>query len=73
MPKDIWASLGLKSGNKVSFVINKIPMTKRITSLKDIVSKPGKPVSIEDMNATIRAKAAKQPAFQRLNSVGLVP
>ena len=34
------------------------PARKSITSLKGIVPKPDKPVSLEDMKATIRAHGA---------------
>jgi AbrB family looped-hinge helix DNA binding protein len=65
IPRDIRALLKLQSGDKVSFVVNDqgmvnfIPVTKSVTRLKGIVSKPAKPVSIEAMNATIRAKGSR--------------
>ena len=65
IPKNIRVLLGLQSGDKISFIVDDqgvvsvIPVTKRVTSIKGIVSKPKKPVSIEEMNATVREKGAR--------------
>jgi len=65
IPKDIRDSMGLKSGDKIKFIPSEkgqtafAPITESIRDLKGIVSKPKKPVSIEDMNKTIRKRGAE--------------
>ena len=65
IPKDIRAMLGLEPGDKVNFlvdddgVVSFVPMTNDITTLKGIVAKPSKRVSIEDMKATVKARGGK--------------
>ena len=65
IPKDVRATLGLEPGDKVSFLIDDdgivsfVPMKNDITSLKGIIAQPRNPVSIEDMKATVKARAAK--------------
>ncbi len=65
IPTDIRATLSLKRGDKINFIIidNEVrflPITKDINSLKGIIKKPAKPVSIEEMNETIKTKGAEQ-------------
>ena len=65
IPKQIRKFLGLDSGDRINFVIEDDgrvtfrPATKDIRSLKGIVPKPGKPVSVDDMNATIRDRGQR--------------
>ena len=65
IPKDIRALLDLNTGDKVSFVVddrglvNLVPVTRDISILKGIVSKPESAVSIEDMDAAIKKRASK--------------
>ncbi len=65
IPKDIRNRLGLETGDKVSFliddngVVNFVPMTKDITTIKGMITKPKKPVSLEDMNATVKRKGGR--------------
>lgn len=65
IPKDIRVKLGLEPGNKVNFlvddegVVSFVPMTTDVTTLKGIIAKPSKPVSVEDMKATVKARATK--------------
>ena len=65
IPKDIRALLDLNTGDKVSFVVddrglvNLVPVTRDVSILKGIVSKPESAVSIEDMDAAIKKKASK--------------
>lgn len=65
IPKDIRALLDLNTGDKVSFVVddrglvNLVPVTRDVSVLKGIVSKPESAVSIEDMDAAIKKKASK--------------
>jgi len=65
IPADVRATLSLKKGDKVNFIImgNEVkflPVTKDIMTLKGFIKKPPKPVSIEEMNETIRTKGSKQ-------------
>ena len=52
IPKDIRALLDLNTGDKVSFVVddrglvNLVPVTRHVSSLKGIVNKPGAAVTI---------------------------
>jgi len=65
IPKDIRSLLSLQSGDRIDFVVDDqgkvsfIPVTKNVTSLKGIVAKPAKPVSIEDMDATIKSRGSR--------------
>ncbi len=65
IPKDIRAKLGLEPGDKVNFlvddegVVSFVPMTTNVTTLKGIIAKPDKPVSIDVMKATVKARATK--------------
>lgn len=65
IPKDVRTILGLEPGDKVNFLIDDdgivsfVPMKNDITTLKGIVAKPRKTVSIEDMKATVKARAAR--------------
>ncbi|MCU7937443.1 MAG: AbrB/MazE/SpoVT family DNA-binding domain-containing protein [Candidatus Thiodiazotropha sp. (ex Dulcina madagascariensis)] len=62
IPKEIRDSLDLHTGDKINFIIDDqgkvsfVPATRNVTTLKGIVTKPDKPVSIEDMKATVRAR-----------------
>jgi antitoxin PrlF len=60
IPIAVRNDLGLSEGSRIEFVVNEItghyeviPATKSVTALKGLVRKPGKPVSIEDMNLAI--------------------
>jgi len=64
IPKDVRTTLHLKSGDKVNFIVEGkevkfLPVTKDISSLKGMIKKPSKPVSIEDMDKVIKARGAK--------------
>lgn len=60
IPKEIRALFNLKAGDKINFVsvedgnVRFIPVKQSVTSLKGVVPKPVNPVSIEDMNDTIK-------------------
>lgn len=62
IPKDVRERLGLHSGDKICFIfegedrVSFVPVTKNIASLKGIVPKPNVSVSLEDMEATIKAR-----------------
>jgi len=64
IPVQVRHQLGLEAGDRVEFILDKetghyhfIPATVPIESLKGIVPKPRKPVSIEDMNEAIRKRS----------------
>jgi AbrB family looped-hinge helix DNA binding protein len=65
IPIDVRNELGLTTGDRVEFVLNEttsryevVPATQSVKSLKGIVGKPKKPVTIEDMDAAIAEKGA---------------
>ena len=64
IPREIRELLGLQAGDSISFVTDEeghvtfMRASKSVTSLKGIVPKPEKPVSLEEMKATIRARGA---------------
>ena len=63
IPTDVRQRLGLESGDRVEFVefdggFAIKPTIDDVKSLKGLLRKPSKPVTIEDMNATIRARGA---------------
>lgn len=66
VPRDVRQRLGLDSGDRVEFVeieqgVFAIkPVIDDVRSLKGLLKKPAKPVSVEDMNAAIRARAARR-------------
>lgn len=66
LPRDVRQRLGLDSGDKVEFIeiedgIFAIkPVIDDVRSLKGLLKKPARPVSVEDMNAAIRARVARR-------------
>ncbi len=63
IPADVRQRLGLESGDRIEFVeidggYAIKPAIDDVRSLKGLLRKPAKPVSIEDMNDTIRARGA---------------
>jgi antitoxin PrlF len=65
IPVDVRNQLGLAAGDRIEFILNDetgryevVPATRSVTALKDIIRKPAKPVSIEDMNAAIAERGA---------------
>lgn len=65
IPVDVRNHLGLASGDRIEFSLNEetgryevYPVTRSLASLKGIVQKPGKPVSIEEMNRAIAEQGA---------------
>ncbi|MGI4861758.1 MAG: AbrB/MazE/SpoVT family DNA-binding domain-containing protein [Janthinobacterium lividum] len=60
IPVDVRHQLGLETGDQIEFSFNEAtgryevyPATRVLASLKGIVKKPAKAVSIEDMNRAI--------------------
>ena len=64
IPADVRRRLGLESGDRIEFVEIEggfaiKPAIDDVRSLKGFLRKPAEPVSIEDMNATIRRRAPR--------------
>lgn len=65
IPQDIRNYLGIQTGDKLEFLINKegqvvvTPLTVDVSQLKGILPKPKKKVSIEKMNAVIIKRGGK--------------
>lgn len=59
IPKDVRSRLGVKTGDRVEFVeiqegiFQIVAATQDVRSLKGIVPKPKKPVTIDDLNQAI--------------------
>jgi AbrB family looped-hinge helix DNA binding protein len=66
IPKDIRVLLDLQSGDKINFIVEEsgevrfLPATQEISTLKGIIAKPKKAVTVEEMEATIKARASRQ-------------
>ena len=65
IPIEVRQDLGLETGDRVDFVRNEltgkfeiIPGTVSLMSLFGVLPKPGKTVTIEEMNETIRQRGA---------------
>ncbi|MBV6416480.1 MAG: hypothetical protein CMLOHMNK_01059 [Steroidobacteraceae bacterium] len=65
LPKSVRDRLGLQSGDRVEFVATgsgfmMFPVTRELTELKGMLARPGRPVSIEDMNRAIARMGRKR-------------
>ena len=64
IPLKVRSELGLATGDRIDFVRMEdghyavVPASHSVRSLKGIVPRPDKPVSLEDMDAAIAAGAA---------------
>ena len=64
IPVEIRRRLDLQTGDKINFLIDEdnvvkfSPVTRNIKSLKGLVTKPDKPVSVDQMKATVKARGA---------------
>ena len=63
IPVDVRQRLGLESGDRIEFVEIEggyaiKPAIDDVRSLKGLLRKPAKPVTIDDMNAAIRTRGA---------------
>ncbi len=64
IPKDVRDVLRLNAGDRVEFVIsgNSVILrsaSRKVTDLKGFLPKPKKPVTLEQMDAAIRKRAAR--------------
>lgn len=66
IPVEVRQRMGLDSGDRIEFVelasggFAIQPSIDDVRSLKGLLRKPAQPISVEDMNAAIRARAAKR-------------
>jgi len=66
IPAEVRQRMGLDAGDRIEFVEQDSnsyaikPAIDDVTSLKGLLRKSSKPVSTEDMNATIRARGAQR-------------
>ena len=66
IPVEIRRKLDLQTGDKINFLIDKdnvvsfSPVTQNIMTLKGMVAKPDQPVSIDQMNITIKERGGKR-------------
>ncbi|MEM1154849.1 MAG: AbrB/MazE/SpoVT family DNA-binding domain-containing protein [Pseudomonadota bacterium] len=66
IPKYIRTQLGIRTGDRIAFAIDDaggvrfVPMTTTLADLKGSIPKPRKPVSLADMQASIKAGATGQ-------------
>jgi len=64
IPLQVRTALGLEAGDRIEFMETEkgqytiLAATRSVQTLKGIISKRSKPVSIEDMNAAIIARGA---------------
>ncbi len=65
IPKPVRDGLGVETGDRVEFVelergvYTVVAATRDVRSLKGMIPKPAKPVSVEDMNKAIRRHALR--------------
>ena len=63
LPQQVRNDMGLTAGDRVDFIRMEdghyavVPASHSIKSLKGIIPRPGRPVSLEDMQAAIEAGA----------------
>ena len=66
IPKNIRALLDLHSGDKIKFIVEEsgevrfLPVTQDVSTLKGVIPKPKKSVSVEEMKSTIKARANRR-------------
>ena len=65
IPAAVRTALGVDTGDRIEFVevmpghFEIVAATQPVTALKGLIQKPAKPVSIENMNASIARQGAK--------------
>lgn len=66
LPQQVRNDMGLTTGDRVEFIRMEdghyavVPASHSIKSLKGIIPRPGRPVSLEDMQAAIEAGATAE-------------
>jgi antitoxin PrlF len=66
LPKSVRDRLGVGAGDRIEFIESEqgfvvVPATRDIRTLKGLVPKPKKPVSIEEMNRAIGRQGSRLP------------
>ncbi|MFV0278450.1 MAG: AbrB/MazE/SpoVT family DNA-binding domain-containing protein [Parahaliea sp.] len=65
IPRDVRTRLNIETGDKVAFNVDDqgrvyfVPLTVSVASLKGIVPKPERPVSIRDMKEVIKSRGGR--------------
>jgi antitoxin PrlF len=64
IPKDVRDKLGVQAGDRIQFIEDDgsfkiVPATRDIRELKGSVPRASRPVTIDDINAVIRARASR--------------
>jgi AbrB family looped-hinge helix DNA binding protein len=66
IPKSVRDLLQLRSGDRVDFVVEDngtvvlVPLTRSVTALKGMLPRPGKPVTLEQMDEAVARGAARK-------------
>jgi AbrB family looped-hinge helix DNA binding protein len=66
IPKEVRERLGVEAGDRLEFVEEEkgvykvVAATKDVRHLKGIIPKPGRPVSVEEMNRVVRRSGGKR-------------
>jgi antitoxin PrlF len=66
IPKEVRERLGVEAGDRLEFVEEEkgvykvVAATKDVRHLKGIVSKPGRAVSVEEMNRAVRKSGGRR-------------
>jgi len=66
IPKEVRERLGVEAGDRLEFVEEEkgvykvVAATKDVRHLKGIIQKPGRPVSVEEMNRVVRRSGGKR-------------
>ena len=64
IPIDVRRRLGLKPGDKIRFVLEDdgrvviVPATVRLSELRGMLPAPSRPVTVDEMKAVVRGRAA---------------
>ena len=65
LPKEVRDALGLKPGDKLRYLVIgdevRLIRPRKAMSLKGALKHKGAPVSVDEMNAALRARAADKP------------
>lgn len=66
IPKSVRDLLQLRSGDRVDFVVDEngtvvlVPLTRSVTALKGMLARPGKAVTLEEMDDAVAHGAARK-------------
>jgi len=66
IPKEVREGLGVGAGDRVEFVeegkgaYRVVAATRDVRTLKGIIAKPARPVSVDDMNRAVRKRGGRR-------------